>query len=69
MDEPEMVERLARTLNPAAFEAVSRPNAPEWPTLVVEEFCATARAQVRTILAEIDRQGLVIVPKSTRVKI
>lgn len=63
MEEPEMVERLARALNPAAFEAVSRPNAPEWPTLIFDEFCATARAQVRTILAEIERQGLVIVQK------
>jgi hypothetical protein len=69
MDEPEMVERLARALAPAAFEAVARPNAPEWPTCLFEEDCNAARKQVRKILAEIERQGLVIVPKSTRVKI
>lgn len=63
MEEPELVERLARTLNPAAFEAVSQPNAPEWPTIIYDEFCAAARKQVRTILAEIERQGLVVVPR------
>lgn len=63
MTDQDMVELLARALNPAAFKAVAQPNAPEWPTLIYEEFCAAARKQVRTVLAEIERQGFAIIRK------
>ena len=63
MDEPAIVERLAKALDPAAFYGISQKSTADSPRLVYEELCDTARAQVRAVLAEIEAMGLVIVPR------
>lgn len=63
-DAKEVVERLARAINPLAFEEVG---APQNKGPVMQKYyaviCNKAREQARAALTELSAMGLVVVPR------